>query len=267
MTFQRSGRTDPAAPTVLLSAGLGGLGEFWGPQLPALGERFRVVAYDHRGTGANAEPLPGHHSVDDMAADALDVLAQLGDGPVHFVGHALGGLIGLSLAGRTPERLRSLVLVNAWSALPGHTRRCFQVRLEALAAGGAESYLRAQPIFLYPAAWLEDNQAEIEREAVRGLRHFQGEANLRARIRALEAFEIAARLPQLRTPTLVVAAEDDVLVPVQASRRLARDLPDARLHPMPGGHSCCRTDAPGFNAAMLSFLAAVDGPGAGRRAL
>lgn len=214
MKFETSGRTGAAAPVVLLSAGLGGLGAFWKPQLASLGARFRVVTYDHRGTGANQEALPANYSIDDMAGDVLDVVAQLGCRSVHFVGHALGGLVGLALAARAPTALRSLTVVNGWSTLLSHTKRCFQVRLEVLAGGGVPSYFRAQPIFLYPATWLEDNQVEVELEVAQGIRHFQGEENLMARVQALEAFEIAGSLQRLQTPTLVVGARDDVLVPV-----------------------------------------------------
>ena len=54
MRYEILGRRDDKASTVVLSAGLGGLGHFWRPQLEALGGHYRVIVYDQRGTGANA---------------------------------------------------------------------------------------------------------------------------------------------------------------------------------------------------------------------
>ncbi|HWU13456.1 MAG TPA: alpha/beta fold hydrolase, partial [Caulobacter sp.] len=85
---------EPAAgrATVILSAGLGGSGAFWAPQMDALLQRFRVVLYDHRGTGRSARDLPpGPYGVRDMADDIVKVMDALGLERAHVVGHAAGG--------------------------------------------------------------------------------------------------------------------------------------------------------------------------------
>src|SRR5262249_24029721 len=148
----------------------------------------------------------------------------------HFVGHALGGLVGLALAERHPERLHSLTVVNGWAAASSHTRRCFDMRLLLLKHEGAATYVRAQPIFLYPADWLARNEALVAREEAHGLAGFQGAGNLRARVAALLAFDARPSLGRLALATLIVAARDDVLVPSTMSEELAAGIPGARLH-------------------------------------
>ena len=89
----------PDAPVVMLSAGLGGLAGYWAPQVPALRRRYRVLAYDQRGTGRNRQDLPDGYAIADMAAEVAAMLDAARIERCHFVGHALGGLVGLALAG------------------------------------------------------------------------------------------------------------------------------------------------------------------------
>lgn len=251
------GHPDLAAETVVLSAGLGGTGAFWHPQIETLAAHYRVIAYDHRGTGANRQELPRDYAIGDMAADVLELLDDLGIDRAHFMGHALGGLAGLELALSAPERLASLILVNAWAKADSHTKRCFDARLALLAHAGPEAYVRAQPIFLYPAAWLSANAERIARDDAHGIAHFQGADTLMTRVGALLAFDVADRLGAIATPTLVAAARDDVLVPYTCSEVLAAGIPGAKLCMVAeGGHGFSVTAPAPFNAAILDFLAA-----------
>ena len=265
MHHQEFGQPRGAAPSVLLSAGLGGLGGFWRPQLAALGERHHVITYDHRGTGANSETLPAGYTIAMMAADVARVMDAAGVERCHFMGHALGGLVGLELALSAPGRLASLMLVNAWDRMSAPTRRCFEARRTLLEQAGPAAYVRAQAIFLYPAAWLARHAAAVAQEEEHALAHFQGPPTLLARIAAIEAFDVHGRLGALTTPTLAVASRDDVLVPYTCSEELAAAIPGCQLVVLPGGgHSCCVTGPEAFNAAVLGFL---DGllPGAGSK--
>jgi aminoacrylate hydrolase len=252
LSFELSG---PAgAPVVLLSAGLGGAAAYWSPQRAAL-QDFRVLAFDHRGTGRNAGALPPGYTIDHMAADAFAVMDAAGVERCHVLGHALGGLVGLAMALADPRRVSGLALVNAWAAPNPHTARCFAARTRLLAQGGVRAYVEAQPIFLYPAAWAEAHAEAVDAEVAHGIAHFQGEANLLARIGALLAFDVADRLPAIRVPAWVAAARDDTLVPWTCSQRLAAALPGARLQAFAeGGHAVNVTQSETFNAALLAFL-------------
>ena len=245
---------------MVLSAGLGGAGAFWQPQIDSLSARYRVLAYDHRGTGTNSEELPQPYAIADMAADVLGLLDDLGIARAHLMGHALGGLVGLELALSAPDRLASLILVNAWARTDSHTKRCFDARLALLTHAGPAAYVRAQPIFLYPAAWLSANAERIARDDAHGIAHFQGAETLMRRVGALLAFDVADRLGAIATPTLVAAARDDVLVPYTCSEALAAGIPRAVLWMVAeGGHGFSVTAPAPFNAAILDFLAAQAG--------
>ena len=82
--------------------------------------------------------------------------------------------------------------------------------------------------------------------------------NLHARIGALLAFDARPGLANLKLPTFIVAARDDILVPSTMSQELAAAIPGARLHVAPwGAHAINVTEPAAFNALLLDFLSCV----------
>ncbi|MFY8092473.1 MAG: pyrimidine utilization protein D [Niveispirillum sp.] len=249
------GRDDEDAPVLILSSGLGGSGAYWASQLPALAPHFRVITYDHRGTGRTGGTVPENGGITAMADDVLEIADRLGVPRFSLMGHALGGLIGLDLALRAPQRLDRLVLVNAWSKADAHSGRCFDVRLELLEKSGVPMFVKAQPLFLYPAIWMAENAERLAQEEAHAIAHFQGAENIRRRIAALRAFDVDMRLATVRVPTLVMATRDDLLVPYSRSIRLAEGLPAAELLLTDfGGHAVNVVVPDAFNASVLGFL-------------
>lgn len=259
MHYDIHGQTSPDAPTILLSSGLGGSGGYWAPQIPALSERFRVITYDHRGCGMTGGTAPENGGISDMADDVLEIVETLKLEKFHFMGHALGGLIGLDLALRRPELIQSLILINAWSKADPHSGRCFDVRIALLENAGVEAFVKAQPLFLYPAIYLADHPARLEAEEAHALANFQGKTNLLRRIAALRAFDVDGRLGEIGTPTLVIATRDDMLVPYSRSLRLTQSMQNATLRlTVAGGHACNVTYPQTFNSAVLDFLSTLE---------
>jgi aminoacrylate hydrolase len=233
---------------LILSPGLGGAGSYWTPNLAALSADHRVLVYDHRGTGRSG-PLPdGPLSVASMAADVRGLIEALGVRRPRFLGHALGGLIGLELGGVLAKR----VIVNGWPRLDPHTELCFDVRLELLRASGPGAYVRAQPIFLYPAGWSSMNAGMLDLEAEHQLERFPPVETVEKRIAAARAFELR---PGPDCPTLLIAAADDVLVPAHCSEMLAGEIAGATVARLGrGGHACNVTEPDAFNRLVLEFL-------------
>jgi aminoacrylate hydrolase len=246
----------PGGEAVVLSAGLGGLGDYWRPNLAALAAQQRVVLYDHRGTGRSDRSLPADHTVEQMADDMLAVMDGLEIERAHIVGHALGGLIGLALAVKAPSRVRSIVAVNAWARLDPYTARCFDARLSLLRDSGPEAFLRAQPIFLYPPAWISEHSRRLDDDLPAHLAAFPGRSAVEARIAAVRAFDVEARLGEIDTPVLCLSSEDDALAPPTAGQALARGLPAGQFHlTAHGGHACNVTHPDTFNRIVLAWLA------------
>jgi aminoacrylate hydrolase len=244
------------APPVILSSGLGGSANYWKPNIPALAEHYRVIAYDHRGTGRSDRALPHTVTVEDFADDILALMDALELAKAHIVGHAAGGVAGLALGVKAPERLDRLVVVNGWAKPDPHFLRCFEARLNLLRHSGVEAFLRAQPIFLYPAAWISARTAELDAELPHQLADFPGVATMEKRIAALAAFDATGRLNGLDEKTLVIVADDDILVPYSAGEFLCGQLGCAWLEAIgSGGHACNVTRPARFIKPVLAWLA------------
>ncbi|MGP4803192.1 pyrimidine utilization protein D [Agrobacterium cavarae] len=258
MHFNLHGRQDADAPTIILSSGLGGSASYWAPQLAALSDDYRIVTYDHRGCGRTGGEVPADGGIAAMADDVLEIAEQLGLTHFDFMGHALGGLIGLDLALRKPGMIGKLVLINAWSKADPHSGRCFDVRIELLEKSGVPAFVKAQPLFLYPAVWMSENAERLETEERHAIDHFQGRTNILRRIAALRAFDVDSRLRDIKTETLVIATRDDLLVPYTRSIRLAEGLSNSQLQLVDFGAHAVNVTAPdAFNAAILRFLRAA----------
>lgn len=243
---------DDSQPHLILSAGLGGSSGYWTPNLAALARHFRVVAYDHRGTGHSDRTPLDTTSVAEMAADVRMLMDEMDIERAHFVGHALGAMIGLELAAAT-GRIDRLVAANGWKTLDPHTRRCFATRRALLRGSGPEAYLRAQPLFLYPPDWISAQDAALEDELARHLAAFPHPATVEARLAAVQSW--ALRPIGGDCAVLVIGARDDFLVPVAQSRALAEAIPGAAYAELDrGGHACNVADPESFNRIVLDFL-------------
>lgn len=242
------------APTLILSSGLGGSGAYWQPNLAALAQNHRVLTYDQRGTGRSDRALPETTSIEDMARDVIALMDALGIARAHFIGHALGGMIGIETA-LASGRIDRLIVINGWRTLSPHTRRCFDTRLALLRHAGTEPFLRAQPLFLYPPDWIAANDALLEGELAHHIAGFPGAETMEKRIAAVAAYAPSAERLARLGETLVIATRDDFLAPYAACLDLAAPIPGAEVASFEwGGHACNVTDPAGFDRIACAFL-------------
>ena len=185
---------------IILSAGMGGGGSFWAPQLDALAQRHQVILYDHVGTGRSGRC---ERSISGMADDIACVMQHASIDAAHVVGHAIGGIVGIELAARHPGLLRSLVVVNGWGRADPFLRRCFEVRKQILNQSGPRAYVRAQPLFLYPPEWISQNITHLEAEEERMVANFPSVLTMNQRIDMFLDFDGGERLAAIAVPTLL----------------------------------------------------------------
>src|SRR5579859_1348188 len=106
-----------SGPLVILLHGFPEFWYSWREQLPALGERFRVVAPDLRGYNLSGRPAQGY-DLRTLCADIVGLIEAFDERDAMVVGHDWGGIIAWALAIREPERVRRLAILNAPHPVP-----------------------------------------------------------------------------------------------------------------------------------------------------
>src|SRR5260370_40511119 len=99
------------APWLVLSNSLGTDVSMWAPQIEALSAHFRLLRYDTRGHGRSDAPS-GPYTIEQLSGDVVGLMDALGIERAHFCGISMGGLTGIALAARHPERVGRVVLSN-----------------------------------------------------------------------------------------------------------------------------------------------------------
>lgn len=249
--YEEHGKGEP----LLLVPGLGGVGAYWKPNLPALSAKYRVIVHDHRGTGQSTHStIP--YSVDQMTDDLVRLMDRLRIESAHLIGHSTGGAIGQTMAIQHPQRLKRMVLFATWTKADFFFRHLFSVRRDLLTKVGKDAYVKGATLFLFPPWFIRQNEKMLaEREALT-LQHFPPVEVVASRIDGIVAFDRSNELGKIKTPTLVLCAKDDAITPAYFSEELAKKIPGARLQILSdGGHCASEAVADEFNKAVLGFLA------------
>lgn len=224
-------------------------------QLPALCDRYRVVRYDHRGQGGSATPRDGL-DMDTLCEDAAALIEALGAAPCHFVGMSMGGFVGLRLAARHPEKLRSLTLIDtsAWRD-PWRARMRFHAMRLAAYVIGTRPFVPQMLRLMFAPTTLDNPERRAMVEHWRT--HLQ--ALPRTVLRAVKAVvaraDVSAELGNIRCPTLVIVGDEDVLTDPRCAEHMVANIANARLLRVPdSGHSANMEVPELVNASLRAHL-------------
>jgi len=250
--YEIAGEGEP----LIFVSGLGGVGRYWQPQVPVFAARYKVITYDQRGTGAS-DCLQRTFSVDQMAAELAELMDALKIARAHIVGLSTGGAIGQTLAIEQPQRIARMVMCSTWTHCDPWFRRLFEARRQMYEQCGSELHVRFHPLWLYPYDYVNAHDAEIEEEQKQALARSSPVEVSVGRINALLAFDRRAGLARIKTPTLVIASDNDYITPCYYSEAIAKAIPNAKLAMLRGGgHSISKTRPEEFNRIVLDFLSA-----------
>jgi pimeloyl-ACP methyl ester carboxylesterase len=247
-------------PDVLLIAGLSDPAEAWQAQLDGLSDRYRVIAFDNRGSGRTLLP-ERPVSVGMMADDAAELLRALGVDRAHVAGFSGGSAIAQELALRHPEAVRSLVLMSTWArADPYFTAMTRFWHWLATQAPDERAMLEAFFLWIYTPRAHANGMVQHIIDDTLAFPYPQSAETFQRQLETFMRHDTLDRLPGIMAPTLVLAGELDMATPVRLGRAVADAIPGACFEIMPQeAHQPFQESPDLFNARVDAFWREVDG--------
>ena len=143
--------TDPweQRPFLVLQHGNGRTGEFWYRWIPYLSRYYRVIRPDMRGLGESGMPLDLERDItlDLLLSDLTTIFEDVGAESVHYCGESMGGILGLALAARSPELVKTLTIVSTPVFIEEQMKSRYAMghgsRVEAMQAMGIREWVAA----------------------------------------------------------------------------------------------------------------------------
>lgn len=243
-----------AGPDLALIHGWGMHGGVWDGVRDVLAQRFRLHIVDLPGYGAS--PAIESGTLENLVRTVAEILPD----KAHVCGWSLGGQVALEMARLFPERLASLVLVGTtpcftarkdWpSAVPREVLLEFAAALETDYEGTLKRFLALQA--------RGDDEVKVVLKHLRDGLFAKGHpdvAVLRAGLAILLESDLRESVATIKTPTLLLHGERDMLTPVAAARWLAERMPAAHLEVIAGAaHAPFLSHPEKFTEMMTGFL-------------
>lgn len=223
------GRDD--APVLMLSNSLGCTLDMWEPQMAAFIRDYRVIRYDRRGHGQSDVP-DGPYSMARFGNDVIAILDTLDIKRTHWCGLSMGGMVGQWLGANAPERFDHIVLSNTACHYPDPTN--WHNRIKAVTASGLEAVADA-----VIAGWLTEGFRAREPETTARLKAMLLASPVKGYLaccQALSTLDQRALLPQIKSPTLVIAGAQDKATPVEAGEVIRDGIHGATMIVLDAAH-------------------------------
>ncbi|KAM0714940.1 hypothetical protein Q7P37_009405 [Cladosporium fusiforme] len=262
----------PKSPWLVLINGLADDIHTWSNNIPALTSNHRVLAYDNRGIGASSTP-PGPYTALQMATDLHRLLLHLEITRFHLLGVSMGGMIAQAYALHYPNgslaaqrrEILSLSLCCTYAQPSPFCDRMFGLWADMAARMSVRDVMRDVMLWAFTVEFFRRRKSELELfEAGVGELEMGLEAYL-AQLNVIRAFDSVSELEALREEgkglgglengkVMVLAGEEDILIPVVLSRELGELIPGSVWRTCRGGHACLWEFPDEFNKTVLEFL-------------
>ncbi len=239
------------APVLVMSHALGTDLTIWDGVVDLLQDRFRILAYDHRGHGKSDVPTPPY-AMGALIRDMERLMDHFALTDAVVIGASLGGLVAQGLAVKRLDLVRALVLSNTAARIG--TPELWQTRIAEVRQTGLAPYAETAMQRILGAGYLTNPALPYLRGLLTGT-DIDGWAGCAAAIGGCDFYTTTAAL---RLPTLAIAGAHDGTTPPDLVRETAELIPGHRFALMRGVGHLPMVEKPAEYAALLdTFLADI----------
>ena len=168
----------------------------------------------------------------------------------------MGGMIAQEYALAYPGDLKSLTLACTYAAPGPFCSRMFNLWADVAPVLGVPAVMRDVTLWAFSQEFFRDREEEL-REFETAMAYMdQPTFAYLAQLHSIRHHDTTSRLHQISTRTLVLAGEEDILIPVPLSRELHELISGSEFRTTPGGHGCIWEHPESFNDQFISFIRA-----------
>jgi poly(3-hydroxyalkanoate) depolymerase len=244
--------SSPGWPPLLLCNGIGASMELLQPFVAALDPRRGVIRFDMPGIGGSPVPAVPYHLAT-LPSLLTGLLDQLGHEQADVLGISWGGGLAQQFALSRPDRVRRLVLVATGPGalmVPGHPR--VLLRMLTPRRHRDAGYAARIAGELYGGSARKD--PIVARDLLHATTRLGPAWGYYYQLISSAGWTSLPCLPKLRPPTLILAGDDDPIIPLANARIMHRLIPRSRLHIYHGGHLELAADAERIAPVVEAFL-------------
>lgn len=234
MYYELHGQGKP----LVLIAGYTGDHTFWKFVVPGLAEHFQVLIFDNRGIG-QTQDAGNAFTLENMAEDVIALINHLGfDKPI-IAGHSMGGIIAQLIAKKYPESIRGLIILNSALTLNRRTFKTLEALLNLRKENVAfDAMIDAALPWFFSSNYLANSQnIRAFKQNLLNNPFPQSIENQERQLKAMIAYDVLDWPQIIKTKTLIVSAENDIIAPPKEGKLLAAGIPNSQFVLASDAHS------------------------------
>jgi len=250
-----------AQEAIVFSHGLLWSGHMFYDQIAVLKNRYRCIAFDFRGQGQSEVSQSGY-DIESLYRDAVSLIEALGCSPCHFVGLSMGGFVGLRVAIRRPDLLKSLILIES-SSDPEPKENISRYRILNLVARWIGLGVVANRVMeiMFGQKFLNDPaRATLKQEWKERMVGNHRIGITRAVTGVITRAGVTDQLGLIKTPTLIIVGDQDVATVPAKAKLMHACISNSKLVIIPGaGHTSTVEEPIAVTTIMAEFLGGLGG--------
>jgi 3-oxoadipate enol-lactonase len=226
----------------------------WDPQISALKDRYRILAYDTRGHGGT-EASKGAYTLELLADDLHALLGHLKITSAHYCGLSMGGMIGQTFTLKYPGIFKSLTLADTTSRYPAEAAPLWADRIKTVESKGMATMVEPTLERWFTEPFRKSSPAPVA--AIGKLIASTPVAGFVGCCHAIPKINLTARLKEIKCPVLVICGDQDPGTPPAMAEEIHRNAPGSKLVMIKQAAHLSNVEQPAqFTQALSAFLAA-----------